>query len=507
MHHDEAVQAVKTGVLFETGEYRYDPRDCHGPSLYYLTLPFLWLSGAQDFAQSNELIFRMVPVLFGVGLILLVLLVLDGLGWGACVWAALLTAVSPAMVFYSRCYFQEMSLVFFTFATIALGWRFHRHRIATWAILSGICAGLMFVTKETCIIAYSAILLGTAINILWYRWHKKIDDWPVGHLSTWPVLVGTVAGVVFSALFFSSFAKHPWGIVDSVKAYQTYCYRGYCGGDHVQPWTYYLQMLLFWKVGRGPVWSEGLVLALAAVGVALSFRKRLPDGDPIFLRFLAFYAILMVAFYSAIPYKTPWCMLSFHHALILLAGFGASALLRMTRQRLSKVVVFCLLLLGTGHLGWQSYLASYRFSTDTRNPYVYAHTVPSLLKLVDRVQAVVDVSPKREDTVILVVSQDYWPLPWYFRGFRHVGYWENIRDREYPESPLIITSVAFSHVVEQKFGTGYKSEFYGLRPDVMLVLHIRDDLWDAFMETRRQVLPGAISWDICPPSHTQAEDS
>lgn len=488
MHHDESVQAVKSGILFETGEYRYDPNDCHGPSLYYLTLPFLWLSGARTFAETNETSFRMVPVVFGVLLILLVFLVADGLGSGACVWVAVLTAVSPAMVFYSRCYFQEMSLVFFTFATIACGWRFHRHRIAFWAIVSGTSAGMMFVTKETCIIAYSAILLATAMNIIWHRRSGYIDDWAVGHLKTTPVLIGIASGIVFSALFFSSFAKYPWGIIDSVRAYQTYCYRGYCGGDHVQPWNYYLGILIYWRSGRGPVWTEGFIIALAIVGIVFSFKKRLPQGaDPVFLRFLVFYSFLMVLFYSAIPYKTPWCMLSFHHALTLLAGFGASALLMRIRKVAVKVVVCCLLLAGTVHLGRQAYLAAFRFPTDTRNPYVYAHTVPNLLKLVERVETVAEFSPEREETVILVISADYWPLPWYFRGFRRVGYWTNLRDREYPESPIIITSPAFSHVVEQRFDSRYKSEFYGLRPDVMLVLHIRDDLWEAFMETRRQV--------------------
>ena len=46
----------------------------------------------------------MVPVLFGVGLILIFGLMVDGLGRGGTVWAALAAAISPAMVFYSRYY-------------------------------------------------------------------------------------------------------------------------------------------------------------------------------------------------------------------------------------------------------------------------------------------------------------------------------------------------------------------------------------------------------------------
>src|SRR4029077_15661621 len=67
MHADEANQAVKTGQLYETGKYDYDTTDHHGPSLYWLTLPSLALSGAKDLADSREVEYRIVPVLFGIG--------------------------------------------------------------------------------------------------------------------------------------------------------------------------------------------------------------------------------------------------------------------------------------------------------------------------------------------------------------------------------------------------------------------------------------------------------
>ena len=54
MHHDEANQAVRTGMLLESGEYRYSPEDHHGPALYYLTLPIAWLSHQRDLAGINE---------------------------------------------------------------------------------------------------------------------------------------------------------------------------------------------------------------------------------------------------------------------------------------------------------------------------------------------------------------------------------------------------------------------------------------------------------------------
>ncbi len=88
MHTDEAVQADKAGVLWTTGKYKYDPEEYHGPSLYYFTIPLLELSGVQNYAQSSESNYRLVTVLFGAGLVFLLLLTIDGLGPWASVWAA-----------------------------------------------------------------------------------------------------------------------------------------------------------------------------------------------------------------------------------------------------------------------------------------------------------------------------------------------------------------------------------------------------------------------------------
>src|SRR4030066_150046 len=67
MHHDEANQAVKFGALLERGEYRFDPGDHHGPSLYYFTLPAARDPGARAPAKPSETTPRRGPGPFGAG--------------------------------------------------------------------------------------------------------------------------------------------------------------------------------------------------------------------------------------------------------------------------------------------------------------------------------------------------------------------------------------------------------------------------------------------------------
>jgi len=81
MHTDEAIHAVKIGTLLEKGEYTYDSNEYHGPTLNYFTLIPAWLKGQKTFKTIDETTMRLVPVFFGIGLILLLLLTVDGLSW------------------------------------------------------------------------------------------------------------------------------------------------------------------------------------------------------------------------------------------------------------------------------------------------------------------------------------------------------------------------------------------------------------------------------------------
>ncbi len=87
MHGDEAVHAAKLGTLWESGRYRYDPNEFHGPTLYYAALPVLRLAGVPDYFAANEAHYRLAPVLFGAGMVLLLWPLLSGLGRGAVLWA------------------------------------------------------------------------------------------------------------------------------------------------------------------------------------------------------------------------------------------------------------------------------------------------------------------------------------------------------------------------------------------------------------------------------------
>ena len=496
MHGDEAVHAVKFGKLLEQGVYEYDPNEYHGPTLNYFTLIPAWLTGARNLVRVSESTLRIVPVFFGACLILLLLLVARPLGTGATVYAAILTAVSPAMVFYSRYYIQEMLLVYFTFGAIASGYRYSQTRKLAWALLTGMFLGLMHATKETCVIAFGSMALALLLTLL-MRGQRGSLRTAVKAVAPSHIAGGLAVGVIVSALFHSSFLTNPAGILDSIRTYTTYLSRAGGNALHTHPWYYYLEMLLYFRYGDGPLWTEALIVLLAAVGFAAAMTsKRISSADRLLVRFIAFYTIVMTIVYSAVPYKTPWCLLSFLHGMILLAGFGAAVLVKLVPNVLPRLIVLCLLFEASVHLTWQAYLSSYRYYADSRNPYVYAHPTPEVFTVVQKVQEYADASQDGRNMPIEVIcpGDDYWPLPWYLRGLKQVS-WRNMVVDDANAAPLIIASPEVEGALTTKLYTLLPVEkrqmylflfdqpyYVWLRPGVKLSGFVRKDLWDSLQQ-------------------------
>ena len=198
------------------------------------------------------------------------------------------------------------------------------------------------------------------------------------------------------------------------------------------------------------------------------------------LRFLAVYAILMVIVYSIIPYKTPWCMLSFLHALIVLAGVGAVAVIRAMRILPLRIGAALLLLLGTWNLYIQASRSVTTFNCDGRNPYVYAHSVRDVVRLGETIERLAEVHPAGHDMLIRVITPNYWPLPWYLRGFNEVGYWDTLPEN--CDAAVIITSLDLHEDLVNRLSGDYFTTLHGLRPDVVMPVLISQTLWERRLE-------------------------
>ncbi|HRE05614.1 MAG TPA: TIGR03663 family protein [Opitutaceae bacterium] len=453
MHADEANQAVKLGALLERGEYRFDPYDHHGPTLYYLAGGLAVLRGERSLAALTETTVRLTPAVAGVLAVLLLAGVMAPLGWTPALLAALFLAVAPASVYYSRYFVQETLLV--TFSLLALLGASHARRTGAlgWIVLTGAALGLMQATKAT------APVLVVVAALAWIgsrRWQGETEHHEARaprRLRTAPAIGLTLLTAVgVAALFYSSFGTHPAGLRDALATYLPMTGRvAGAPAGHEKPWWYYGS--LFWRqTNGGYVWDQTPFLVLALAGAILALGR----GGRGF-RAVLLYGVGLATALSVVAYKTPWIVIHLVTPLCVLAAilpaWGAQ---RAGWWRgLAAVVV-------AGVVAWQLVQvrqAVFRRPADPRNPFAYVHSAPDVKKASGLLSAA-------GTGMVRVISEEYWPLPWYLRNGENVGYWT--QPPENCDGALLFVSPALVGTVRERLQGRYDESYLGLRPGFLL---------------------------------------
>ncbi len=483
MHTDEAVHAVKFAALLQEESYAYNADEYHGPSLYYFTLIPAWLRGERTFAELSEATLRSVPLLFGLGLILLPLLLTPFIGRWAVLGAGLWTALSPMPIFYSRYYIQESLFVFAGFLTLMLAVRYLERPHWGWAAGAGAALGLLHATKETDILLVAAALL--AGGLLWLRLRGRLRVEPL-HL-----LLLMAGALLVSALLLTGGFAHPQAFVESFSAYSGYLRRGAGESPHLQPCYYYLRLLFFFHEPGRPLWSEAWILPFAVAGcVPIARALRQKGGaqcSPVLLFFGLFTAALWLI-YAAIPYKTPWNGLAAHYGLLLLTGTGTAGLLSLMRSRTRGILLLACCALP---LGIQAHLLNTTYASDPGNPWVYAHPGVDLQRISTLVEETAGAGPDSLLTPveIIVTGDQYWPLPWSLRRLLNIGWYSRV-DTTLPAAPIILCTPDQEPLLLRKLyeipPAGERSlylplwrEYAELRPGVEIRGYIRKEFVDA----------------------------
>ena len=393
------------------------------------------------------------------------------------------------MSFYSRYYIQEMVLVFFTFGLIVAMYRLSLTGRMGWALASGACAGLMSATKETWIVPCGAIVI-SGVTVLLFQRRQQWATLPVTLLH---LIAAGITGIMVSVVLFSSFFTHWQGVADAVLAYRTYFDRAGTIGPHIHPWYYYLELLAFWKVNQGPWWSEAPILICGIAGLlgVISKKPAIENSHSCFATFSASFALVMIAVYSLIPYKTPWLVVGAVHGLIVLAGFGIESILQWCSRPWLRRTVTLVLLGFVVHLGWQAYRANFLYYESPANPYVYAHTSNDVKVIARTVKEIVQHAPSGASTPVQVVvpESQYWPLPWYLRSLPNVGWWSTLDSTFVPTALILASREVETAVLErlyEKPPPGRRNLYVPLferplrlRPGVEIVGYVTLDLWNS----------------------------
>ena len=109
------------------------------------------------------------------------------------------------------------------------------------------------------------------------------------------------------------------GAIDSLRAYFFWGGEGFHSG-HEKAFFYYAGDIL--------LRYETPLVVTTVIGLLIAFARNELVG-----LFLAFWTMGIIAFYSIVPYKTPWLIVNFVVPMALLSGYGVQAITTMVIER------------------------------------------------------------------------------------------------------------------------------------------------------------------------------
>lgn len=543
LHHDEGVNGWFLTNLFRHGSYSYDPTNYHGPTLYFIALPF-----AQMFGLETVPIRASVAV-FGVLMVVLALFLKRYIGKTGALSAAAFLAVSPGMVFISRYFIHEIFFVFLALTlVVSVLFFIDRPRVGPFAIfwtallfavcflppvlrlatkiadgntttlwsmrigftlLEGILIGtiivmlvkwrdgqpiylilaaasaaLMFATKETAFITLGTMLI--ALGCIWI--YRKVfppktapaDGEISDEISFRKFAEATGTGIDRTLLFIAASAAFIYVFIVFFSSFFSYPEGVRKSFEAYAVWTKTGTKDHVYSYLHYIYWGWNYEGPVMLLAVVGAAFAFIKRNNK-FAMFAALWAFGLFAAYSIIPYKTPWLALSFLLPMAIASGYAINEIAKMGFGG-AKAIAGVLAFAAIGFMGYRAYELSFVNYDDNSQTYIYAHTRRGFHDMMDKLYYYADKSGKGKDAVVDVVSQDYWPMVWYVKDYPGVVFQGHIIPVRRPEPAEMIVAEKGEQDAEamRDYSADYKlAGVYPLRPGVDLMLLVRNDLADA----------------------------
>ncbi len=480
IHHDEAVNFWMLERLLVHGDYRYDPTNYHGPSLYYLQVLITWasallqygLGGFEPFSiqGTNEWSLRAGVAAAGALCVAAPLLARHWLGIVGAIASGVLLGASSTFLYYSRDFIHEMVLIVFTLVIWIAALRFGRSRQAGALDLLAFSTALWFCTKETALLTLAALVVSRSLAemLCAERSHpflaSAVKPWLLDLRAARPSL-GSAFVVLLGTWFllFSSFLRNLGGPLDSFAAFRPWFEEAVASG-HEKPAAYFVREVL-WRY-------EPAMLIVGAIGLGVAVVTRRRIGIQ-----LAAWTLIMLGGYSAIPYKTPWLALNFLLPLGLLGGWGFGRLWELGRglEGRSRAIAlpglaaaFSILASLQLERAWPVVFREYDIDS---HALVYSQTRRSALPLIRETERYLD-TLAGEPPAIEVVAPEYWPLPFYFRNHEQANFWGRLDGIELGPGVVVVGAPDQRDALRAQLGDHYQRSAHDLRPGVILDLYL-----------------------------------
>ncbi|HPE52403.1 MAG TPA: TIGR03663 family protein, partial [Methanothrix soehngenii] len=324
----------------------------------------------------------------------------------------LFVAISPNLVYFSRFLRHDIFQLFFTMLIlVALLYYLDRGKLR-YALIAGAAIGGGMTLKED--MPIFLIVLATFAVYLLVRRHVRFPP-------TWKrdLVAGIIVALGVMVLFYSSFGTH-FEIIQTgwIDAYNHWvAMHGMC--RICGPWFFYVILFLLYEVPIFFLAVFGIAQFLDRHNPVPDWIKKIrgffdreeartfeigdfgPDGrwvpwdkKELFFLFCIYWLFVSLAAYAYIGEKVPWLIVHQLLPMILVSVY------LMTKKKTFIALAGCVfLIMMTWHVAF--------VPADINEPIVQVQNsedMRDVMKLIDA-----------SDTVV-IASQNYWPLPWYYRG-------------------------------------------------------------------------------------------
>jgi uncharacterized protein (TIGR03663 family) len=427
MHHDESLHAYYAWQFFVGRGYQYLPL-MHGP-LQFVVAPVFYL-----FFGDNEASARLLAVVLGTVLIALPYYLRQYLSRPGALLAALMIAVSPSLVYYSRFIRDDIYLACFTLILFICVVRYLERHQARYVYIGAAAMALAMASMEAAYLNFFIFGSFLVFQIIREAMARRVgrDHTPVlaalraTTLDTW--ITGVSIFVVIIVLLFSTFFTNPSGIWDPHHALFHAGQTPFWATDRLdilggiaywlaqhdvarggQPWFYYLLVI--------PLYEQ-LAVVFGIAGIVIACLRR-----SLVTTFLVWWAVASLVLYSWAGEKMPWLSIHITLPFILLAGLAAGRAFSSYRRWVLPVVgsVFALFFALEVH---SSFALNFQDGANPTEMLIYVQTSQDVPNTVN---ALSTLSHERFGGTSMPIGIDDsdvggWPFQWYLRDYPNLFY-------------------------------------------------------------------------------------
>ena len=418
LHHDESMHARFAWDIYRSFDYRYNPV-LHGPFQFYFTAFMFFLFGVSDAVA------RFGPALFGVLSVLLVYPLKPYLGRGGMVLAAVLMAISPPLLYFSRFARNDIYVVAWTILILLalFGWLHTRQR--GYIYLGASAAALSLATKENTYITLALVAIFIVVRILQEQFTPGLAGRLPSHESVKSALADLwrdrgllIAGIVTFLLVFvtlyTAFYTHPQDFASGVvKALEYWLAQQDVSRGNQPIWYYFMQVPLY-----------ELIVAVFAIPALWHLARRGNLTD----RFLCFWFVGAVLLYSIAGERMPWLVLHLSlPGILLVSRFLGKKFAEPNGLRRHRIALTLFLLIGVYALHTGLPLA-FAHGDTPRDLLVYVQTTPDVPYVAAQIEQMSRKLTTNIEIVGIIDNENSWPFAWYLRDYTNVGYISKIGD-------------------------------------------------------------------------------